>query len=115
MSTGERDSLWFIPRTTIGKTLLAGYLVSLIAVSLPLHGIAFNDPELLGPLPEAVAWTYLWYAMINLVVIGTYYKLFQPWAVQAAQYVDEGSGVTSSDSLEEAPPAGTQSTRGGDD
>lgn len=115
MSTAERSSLWFIPRTTIGKALLGLYLVSLIAVSLPLYDIAFDNPQLLGPLPETAAWTYLWLGVMNLVLIGTYYGLFKPWAEQAIQYMDRWDEPQVSDSLEDAAPAATQSTDGGDD
>ena len=115
MSTAERTSPWYIPKTTIGKALLGLYLLALIAVSLPLYGIAFNAPELLGPLPETAAWTYLWFGVMNLVLIGTYYGLFKPWAEQATQYIDEWGKTPISESFEETPPTATQSTERGDD
>lgn len=115
MSTAEQSSAWFIPQTTIGKTLLAAYLLSLIAISLPLYGVVFNEPELLGPLPETATWTYLWYGVINLVLLGTYYGLFKPWADQATQYLDEWDQTSATESVDETPPAATQSSEGGDD
>lgn len=91
------------------------YLVSLIGVSVPLYGIAFNDPELLGPLPETAAWTYLWFGVMNIVLIGTYYALFKPWAEQATKYMDEWDQTPAADSVEDLPPTATQSTERGDD
>lgn len=115
MSTAKRSSLWFIPQTTIGKALLGLYLISLFAVSLPLYDIAFDNPELLGPMPEAAAWTYLWFGVMNLVLIGTYYGLFKPWAEQATQYMGGWDEPQITDSVEEVPPTTTQSAEGSDD
>ena len=95
--------------------LLGLYVLSLLAVSLPLYNIAFNDPELLGPLPETTAWTYLWFGVMNIVLIGTYFWLFKPWAEQATQYLDEWNEQSSSGSVEETPGPVAQSTERGDD
>lgn len=115
MSTSDQASWWFVPRTTIGRILLGIYIISLGAVSLPLYDIAFNSPELLGPLPETATWTYIWFGVMNLVLLGTYYWLFRPWAEQATQYLDEWDDQAASPTVEDTPSATTQSTDRSDD
>lgn len=87
MSSSNEGS-WMIPRTTVGKSLLLLYLIAFIGVLIPVFGLAFDDPTLLGPFPEAVTWTYLWYGVMNIVLILTYLYLFRPWAEEATEYVD---------------------------
>lgn len=96
---------WYVPQTTIGKILLAGYILSTLMVMVPLYGIAFNQPRLLGPFPEAITWSYIWYGVINLNLIALYVFLFKPWADQATKYA-EGNEFLSAEERQE--PAGDE-------
>ena len=113
MSADAETTAWFVPRTGIGKALLGTYFVALVLLSLPVYDVAFNDPELLGPLPETAAWTYLCLALMNVVLVGTYYGLFKPWAEEATQYVDGLDDVRLAESAGRV--AGTTSIEGDDD
>jgi hypothetical protein len=87
MSTTQRGR-WYVPSTKIGRVLAGLYIVSAIAVLLPLYGIAFNQPVLLGPFPQAVTWSYVWFLIINLLLGAAYRYLFEPWAEHAQRYTD---------------------------
>lgn len=78
----------FIPKTAIGKGLLGLYILSFVSIAFSVSGIVFNDARMLGPMPEVALWTYFWYGMINVVLIGTYFYLFKPWSEAATEYVD---------------------------
>ncbi|MDL5363865.1 hypothetical protein [Halalkalicoccus sp. NIPERK01] len=69
-----------IPQTTIGKVFLGIILFAWFATALSVFGLVFNEPELIGPLPQSAFWHYLWYGVMHLVLIGTYIFLFKPWA-----------------------------------
>jgi uncharacterized membrane protein YjgN (DUF898 family) len=97
----------FIPKTTIGKGLLALYLVSFVAVALSVAGVVFSEPRMLGPMPEVALWTYFWFGMINVVLLGTYFYLFKPWAETAARYVDGGMMLEEDTSSESASESGS--------
>lgn len=81
----------FIPKTTIGKGLLALYLVSFVAVALSVTGVIFNEPKMFGPVPEVAIWAYFWFGMMNVVLLGTYFYLFKPWAETALRYTEAES------------------------
>jgi len=80
MSTINLDAFPVIPKSRTGKTLLVIVLLSFISTGLSVFGIIFNEPQLIGPFPEAVFWHYLWYAIMHLVLVATYFLLFKPWA-----------------------------------
>ena len=79
----------FVPKTTVGKVLLGAYLLAFIAVGLSVTGIVFADPVLVGPMAAAAVWAYVWFTVMNVVLIGTYVYLFKPWAISAEQFVDD--------------------------
>lgn len=80
MSTIDLEAFPIIPRSRIGKILLSIILLAFISTGLSVFGIIFNEPQLIGPFPEAVFWHYLWYAIMHLVLVATYFLLFKPWA-----------------------------------
>lgn len=80
MSTINLRAFPIIPRSRLGKAFLAIILVAFISTGLSVFGLVFNDPRLIGPFPETVAWHYFWYGIMHLVLIGTYLFLFKPWA-----------------------------------
>lgn len=80
MSTIDIEAFPIIPRTTVGKILLFIILLAFLATGLSVFGIIFNEPQLIGPFPEAVFWHYLWYAIMHLVLVATYFLLFKPWS-----------------------------------
>jgi hypothetical protein len=86
----------YIPKTTIGKILLGVYLIAFIAIALSVTGFVFAEPELVGPLPAAAAWTFGWYTVIFGVVVATYVFLFKPWA-DSAQHLREEERVETDD------------------
>lgn len=94
----ERKPFRFVPKTTVGKTLLATYLVAFVAVALSVTGVVFADPELVGPMAAPALWAYAWFGVMNVVLIGTYVYLFGPWARSAERFVD---GETEWDDLED--------------
>lgn len=81
----------FVPKTTVGKALLGLYLLAFVAIALSVTGVVFSDARMFGPLPEVAIWTYFWYGVINVVLLGTYFYLFKPWADTAAEFVDADS------------------------
>lgn len=84
MSTIDLEAFPIIPRSRVGKVLLGILLLAFISTGLSVFGIIFNEPQLIGPFPEAVFWHYLWYAIMHLVLVATYFLLFKPWAERAA-------------------------------
>ena len=84
-----KEGYWFIPKTNIGKALLLFWILVVVAISLPLYRVAFYKPELMGFLPEAAAWTYLWYAGNTVILLLTYRYLLKPWANHAEKYMNK--------------------------
>lgn len=80
MSTIDLDAFPIIPRSKVGKILLTIILVAFISTGFSVFGVIFNEPQLIGPFPEAVFWHYLWYGIMHLVLVATYFLLFKPWA-----------------------------------
>lgn len=87
MSSIDLQAFPIIPRTTVGKVFLGLILLAWFCTALSVFGLVFNEPELIGPLPQAAFWHYLWYGVMHLVLIGTYIYLFKPWA----ESVDESA------------------------
>lgn len=120
VSTTE-SGRWYVPSTRIGRILTALYLVAAVAVLLPLFGVAFNRPVMLGPFPQAITWSYLWFGVINVLLVAAYWYLFRPWAESATEYIDSPEADTRrTDSTEsgdatETPIAEAEPDRGGDD
>lgn len=86
MSTIDLDAFPIIPRSRVGKVLLAIILLAFISTGLSVFGVIFNEPQLIGPFPEAVFWHYLWYGIMHLVLVATYFLLFKPWAETVDDY-----------------------------
>lgn len=80
MSSINLDAFPIVPRTTIGKVFLGIILLAWFATALSVFGLVFNEPELIGPLPQSAFWHYFWYGIMHLVLVGTYIYLFKPWA-----------------------------------
>lgn len=80
MSTINLQAFPIIPRSRVGKIFLAIILIAFIATGLSVFGLVFNNPRLIGPFPETVAWHYFWYGIMHIILIGTYLFLFKPWA-----------------------------------
>lgn len=95
----------FVPKTTVGKALLGLYLLAFVAIALSVTGVVFSDARMFGPLPEVAFWTYLWYGVINVVLIGTYFYLFKPWADTAAEFVDAESKAWDEAQARESSPS----------
>ncbi|MFC7156940.1 hypothetical protein ACFQPA_16035 [Halomarina halobia] len=74
-----------IPRSRAGRVLLTIVVVAFVAIGLSVFGLVFNEPRLFGPLPESVFWHYFWYGIIYLVLVATYFLLFEPWADAASE------------------------------
>lgn len=114
--SAANDWRWIVPRSIVGKILLGLYLIAFGAVLVPLYGLGFTRPTLLGPFPEAVTWTYSAYAVMNAVLILTYVYLLRPWAEEAAASVG-GSGDTARGGAPESTVSTTSapgSGKGGD-
>lgn len=86
--TEDSKPFRFVPKTGVGKALLALYLVAFVAIAVSVTGVAFNEPRMLGPMPEVALWMYIWFGVINVVLLGTYVYLFRPWAEAATRFVD---------------------------
>lgn len=79
MSSIDTQALSIIPRTNIGKLILGLVILALVGIGLGVFGVVFNEPRLIGPLPEVVFWVHLWAVVIHFLVIVTYFFLFRPW------------------------------------
>lgn len=93
----------FIPKTTVGKALLALYLVAFVAVALSVTGIIFADPEMLGPMAAPALWAYIWFGVMNAVLIGTYFFLFKPWAESAERFIGDQDDRTETKRQQRSP------------
>lgn len=78
----------YIPETSIGKILFGVYMIAFVAVALSVSGFVFSDPVMVGPMVASALWMYLWFAVMNVVLIGTYVYLFKPWAESASRLVE---------------------------
>lgn len=104
----------FIPKTTTGRVLLGIYLVAFVAVGLSVFGFVFAEPDMLGPMAAPALWAYLWYAVMNVVLLGTYVYLFKPWAESAERFVAEEGAARTESTTQHSQPGEAVAEGGGD-